>query len=105
MKQALERITRSIESYLAGTQSKALAAIELVAAFKVACRNAGVDSTALEDPVQVYVTAVLGHIDDQALNRDEAIEELRSLYEKAHLKDPGVVDYMAAYNEKVSRPN
>ncbi len=67
MQQALERISKSIRSYAAGDLSKTLAGIELVAAFKVVCKNVGVDVSELQTPVENYIDSVLVRVGEGGL--------------------------------------
>ncbi len=98
MHQALERITKSVETYSAGDLSRSLTTIELVSAFKVVNKNDVVDPKDLESSVQNYIGAVLGHLDTGELSKAQTVSELRRVYEAAHNNDPNIMAYMAGYN-------
>ena len=97
MEQALERVSKSVENYSAGTLTKGVAMIELVSAFKVACKNTQYEAADLQSTVQRYIDSVLRSIDDGRLQSDQAVLEIRRVYEAAHSNDPAVVAYMARF--------
>ncbi len=90
MQEALDRIAKSLDGYVAGETSKTVATIELVSAFKVVCNKGHIDAAQLQDDIQAFIDGILIRLNSGTLTQAGAGEELARVYEAAHRGDPDV---------------